>query len=156
VNGIFALTACGPACWEAREEVCRCSCGGVNHGIHRHDGECKHDTHGQVSDGEDMGNGHFRPVGVHELAMTKNREAGIKYRYAHTARQHLDSSRICHSTGKNNAINRRTGKPEAICRGAREVQLKVFAAMGVITAATDEAWAARCRAQGLPEPELVD
>lgn len=24
---------CGAGCWEAREEVCRCSCGGKNHGI---------------------------------------------------------------------------------------------------------------------------
>jgi len=24
---------CGDACWHARELVCRCSCGGVNHGI---------------------------------------------------------------------------------------------------------------------------
>ena len=24
---------CGEACWHAREEVCRCSCGGANHGI---------------------------------------------------------------------------------------------------------------------------
>lgn len=24
---------CGEACWHAREEVCRCSCGGKNHGI---------------------------------------------------------------------------------------------------------------------------
>lgn len=24
---------CGDHCWHAREEICRCSCGGVNHGI---------------------------------------------------------------------------------------------------------------------------
>ena len=24
---------CGDACWKARENVCRCSCGGANHGI---------------------------------------------------------------------------------------------------------------------------
>ncbi len=29
------MTACGFACWEAREDVCRCSCGGRNHGISR-------------------------------------------------------------------------------------------------------------------------
>ena len=32
-------TTCGFACWEAREEVCRCSCGGRNHGILRDGGE---------------------------------------------------------------------------------------------------------------------
>ena len=33
----FVLTeaTCGTACWEAREDVCRCSCGGRNHGIAR-------------------------------------------------------------------------------------------------------------------------
>jgi hypothetical protein len=32
---LFALSACGPDCWEARENVCRCSCGGARHGIRR-------------------------------------------------------------------------------------------------------------------------
>lgn len=54
-----------------------------------------------------------------------------------------EASRICHSTGKNNAINRRTGKPERLCRGARDIQLKMFATLGVIDAATDEAWRAK-------------
>lgn len=26
-------STCGEACWSAREEVCRCECGGKNHGI---------------------------------------------------------------------------------------------------------------------------
>ena len=35
-----ALTdqTCGEACWAAREDVCRCSCSGLNHGIHRVEG----------------------------------------------------------------------------------------------------------------------
>lgn len=28
---------CGIACWTAQEDVCRCSCGGINHGIARTD-----------------------------------------------------------------------------------------------------------------------
>lgn len=35
-NPILAIMTghtCGEACWHAREEVCRCSCGGKNHGI---------------------------------------------------------------------------------------------------------------------------
>jgi len=28
-------TTCGEACWEAREDICRCSCRGKNHGILR-------------------------------------------------------------------------------------------------------------------------
>jgi len=50
------------------------------------------------------------------------------------------SSRICHSTGQDNAINRRTGLPAHLCRGARDVQLQAFCALGVIEAPTDEAW----------------
>lgn len=50
------------------------------------------------------------------------------------------ASRICHSTGANNAINHRTGKSARLCRGARDIQLQVFAAAGVIAAPTDEAW----------------
>ena len=30
---------CGEACWQAREDVCRCSCGGINHGVIPHDGQ---------------------------------------------------------------------------------------------------------------------
>ncbi len=26
---------CGEACWEAREDICRCACGGRNHGCMR-------------------------------------------------------------------------------------------------------------------------
>lgn len=36
---VLTNATCGAACWEAREEICRCSCGGKNHGIMRHGGE---------------------------------------------------------------------------------------------------------------------
>lgn len=36
---ILTGSTCGDACWHAREEVCRCSCGGKNHGILNHGGE---------------------------------------------------------------------------------------------------------------------
>ena len=32
---ILTDATCGEACWRAREDVCRCSCGGANHGIQR-------------------------------------------------------------------------------------------------------------------------
>lgn len=57
-------------------------------------------------------------------------------------------SRICHSTGRN-GLNGRTGKPNRLCRGARNLQLEVFAAIGVISEPTDEAWQAKCVALGL-------
>lgn len=61
-----------------------------------------------------------------------------------------EASRICHSTGSNNAINRRTGKPASICRGSRDVQLQHFVGIGFIPEPTDEAWAekwAQCQAK---------
>ena len=50
------------------------------------------------------------------------------------------TSRICHSTGSNNAIHKRTGLLPHICRGARDVQLTVVHLIGAITEPTDEAW----------------
>ena len=60
------------------------------------------------------------------------------------------ASRICHSTGSNNAINRRTGKPPMLCRGARDVQLQRWAATGFIEAPTDEAWNKKFLEMGIP------
>lgn len=54
-----------------------------------------------------------------------------------------NASRICHSTGSN-AINHRTGKKPRLCRGARDVQLRFFAAIKFIAAPTDEAWDSKC------------
>jgi len=59
------------------------------------------------------------------------------------------ASRICHSTGRDNAINRRTGKPERLCRGARDEQLAMFARLGFLDEPTDAAWAAKCREMGI-------
>ena len=67
--------------------------------------------------------------------------------YAHLAPQLTlsaasEASRICHSTGSGNAINRRTGRKPALCRGARDFQLQMFHRLGVIEKPTDEAWEA--------------
>jgi hypothetical protein len=56
-----------------------------------------------------------------------------------------EASRICHSTGANNAINRRTGKRPRLCRGARDIQLAHFHRIGFIPEPTDKAWAAKLR-----------
>lgn len=63
-------------------------------------------------------------------------------------------SRICHSTGSNNAINRRTGLPRHICRGARDVQLDLLHKLGFIDAPTDEAWNATRVKYGL-KPQVI-
>ncbi len=60
-----------------------------------------------------------------------------------------EASRICHSTGSNNAINRRTGKPSMLCRGARDLQLKYFTAIGFLDKPTDEAWESKRKELGL-------
>jgi len=60
-----------------------------------------------------------------------------------------EASRICHSTGTNNAFHRRTGKPEHLCRGARDVQIHFFHCIGMIDAPTDAAWDAKCKELGL-------
>ena len=59
------------------------------------------------------------------------------------------NSRICHSTGKDNAIRRRTGKPERICRGARDEQLQMLSCIGFLEGATDAAWAKKCKEMGI-------
>ena len=61
----------------------------------------------------------------------------------------LESTRICHSTGGNNAINRRTGNPPAACAGARKVALEAIAGMGIIAAPTEAAWQAECDRRGI-------
>ena len=33
--GLLTEATCGEACWAAREDICRCSCDGKNHGITR-------------------------------------------------------------------------------------------------------------------------
>lgn len=60
-----------------------------------------------------------------------------------------NKSRICHSTGGNNAIHKRTGKAPRLCRGARDFQLRYFFANRFIDAPTDEAWEAKCKEMGL-------
>lgn len=52
-----------------------------------------------------------------------------------------EGNRECHSTGTN-AIGGRTGKSPRTCRGAREIQLRHFHTAGVLSAPTDECWAA--------------
>ena len=60
-----------------------------------------------------------------------------------------EASRICHNTGSNNAFHRRTGKPPMLCRGARDIQLKMFTAIGFISEPTDEAWASKRKELGV-------
>lgn len=77
---------------------------------------------------------------------------GSPYRYLadELAKSALTAvSRICHSTGSN-ALNHRTGQKPLLCRGARDLQLIKFTALGFIDSPTDAAWAKKCRELGLP------
>lgn len=57
-----------------------------------------------------------------------------------TASATTEASRICHNTGEDNGIHEHTGKPEHICRGARDLQLRMFASLGYLPEPTDKAW----------------
>lgn len=54
-----------------------------------------------------------------------------------------ESNRVCHSTGNESVLDPPTGKPERVCRGARDVQLAMFHASGFLKEPTDEAWRAK-------------
>lgn len=58
---------------------------------------------------------------------------------------------ICHSTGSSDVTSKskKVSKLNLACRGARDLQLKYFAAMGFIEAPTDEAWDKKKREMGL-------
>jgi hypothetical protein len=84
---------------------------------------------------------------------------GSKYEYLRADLEfsaRTSASRLCHSTGANNAINRRTGFPEHICRGARDVQLEQFYIMGLLSEPTDESWNDNREKFGFPRQPVQD
>lgn len=74
---VFTSQTCGEACWHAREDVCRCSCGGKNHGCLSHGGERPERT-------AKIGGERYKLIGVgkhkdlYADACRINREAGYK------------------------------------------------------------------------------
>lgn len=102
ITGLFSMTACGPACWEARDDVCKCSCGGRNHGVHRHRvpgtaGLKRQKIYSgfifefdRVSPPEDRGSGQYGPdvVALDRYCQELNTKAGVRHLYAHTTRNH--------------------------------------------------------------------
>jgi hypothetical protein len=60
-----------------------------------------------------------------------------------------EGSPICHSTGTNRAHGKLVSRRPLLCRGARDLQLRVFYSMGYIAAETDEAWDQKCRELGI-------
>jgi hypothetical protein len=60
------------------------------------------------------------------------------------------ASRICHSTGQS-IFYGKTGKPERLCRGARNVQLHFLHRIGFLPEPTDAAWTRKCREMGIQQ-----
>jgi hypothetical protein len=54
----------------------------------------------------------------------------------------------CHSTGESDVTHKKIHKAPHVCRGARDLQLKLFAAIGFIEEATDAAWFKKAREMG--------
>lgn len=89
-----------------------------------------------------------------ELCSTCPFRDGVPEKYARLRSQLAlsavtEASRICHQTGKNNTFHKDTGRPKALCRGARDVQLRFLCAIAFLTEPTDEAWNAKCAELGM-------
>lgn len=96
-----------------------------------------------------------------EMCSTCPFRPGVPEKYARL-KDHLalsattEATRICHQTGSDNAFHRRTGKPEAVCAGARKLQLEMFAKMGLLKEPTNQEWnAARVRIGMKPQEILA-
>lgn len=88
IRAVLSSQTCGETCWHAREDVCRCSCGGANHGCLNHGGT--QPIRATKIDGQPhtlLAVGHYSDMD--KEAARLNEEAGIKFRYAHTAREHF-------------------------------------------------------------------
>lgn len=74
---------CGPACWEAREDVCRCECGGKNHGCLRSANGIQPVRRTKIQ-GESYS---LEAVGLfpdlEPQAISANEAAGVTFRYAY-------------------------------------------------------------------------
>lgn len=86
MENVLTDATCSEACWHAREEVCRCSCGGKNHGCLKVEGGSRPDRTARI-DGVRYVLKAFGP-GVEAEARQINESVGIKFYGAATARVH--------------------------------------------------------------------
>lgn len=84
ILAFLSEATCGEACWEAREDVCRCSCGGKNHGCLRAVDGVRPPRTAKI----DGFRYELKAVGegVWEEAKRINQAAGIKFIYASSSR----------------------------------------------------------------------
>lgn len=121
VIGYLSGSTCGDSCWHAREDVCHCSCGGVNHG-------CLRSADGVQPTRTAKIDGHMcelAAVGydIDKDAIAINKAAGVTSYNAHRARQHWG-----------------TGQPKAMVRGATEAQVKKWPELAAYRHNLKEAW----------------
>jgi hypothetical protein len=89
---------------------------------------------------------------MQEMCKTCPWREGSPYEYLRATLEQSalgQASRICHSTGDQDVIPVKSTGPERLCRGARNVQLEFFRAIGFLRAATDEAWEEKCKEMNL-------
>ena len=56
---------------------------------------------------------------------------------------------ICHSTGQDAPVRKKSYDDAHLCRGARDIALGYFAIVGYIVAPTDAAWEQKCTELGI-------
>jgi len=86
LESILTATTCGETCWSAREEICRCSCGGKNHGCLKTEGGTRPVRMAKL-DGVMYELRAAGPDGMYGQASLINKAAGPKYTmhgYTHT------------------------------------------------------------------------
>lgn len=84
---ILTEATCGEACWSAREDICRCSCGGKNHG-------CLRDENGVQPVRTAKIDGYMYELqgvgdGVEKAAQAINEADGVTFYYAATSRDSM-------------------------------------------------------------------
>lgn len=92
VTAILTEQTCGEACWHAKEDICRCSCGGKNHGCLRSANSEQPERTCRIKSGV------YKLIAVgsagdlEDKAQEINKRAGIDFLYAHTSQDRLYSN----------------------------------------------------------------
>ena len=79
---------CAEACWEAREDVCRCSCRGKNHGCLRTSDGMRPARTARI-DGTRYRLEAAGYEGIHDSARAMNEAGGITFHYADPSRDRM-------------------------------------------------------------------
>lgn len=107
IQAIFTDATCGAACWYAKEETCRCSCGGKNHGclldpdnetperIVKIDGErYRLEAVGRYNEINNLAYNALLRLGWREIKTMVTYGDGTPYHYAHYANDRGSAIRV--------------------------------------------------------------